>query len=58
MAKSLAAVEIYDINDIYVSEECLKRRGLRADDLSLAAQAVDAHAIQGLINNADKVVNL
>lgn len=58
IAKSLAAVEIYDINEIYVAEECLKRRGLRIEDLSIATQAVNTRAIQALIADADKVVNL
>lgn len=58
IAKSLAALEIYEIEQVFVAADCLNLRGIKADDLKVRAQAVDNLAIQTLITNAKKVLHL
>lgn len=58
ISKTLDALAMYDINDVYVCHDALSRRGLTLADLSLPAKALDAAAISQLLHQADKVVSL
>lgn len=58
IGKTLAALAMYDINNVYASDSALARRGLAAAQLAIAVTAVDDDAIRQLINKADKLVSL
>ncbi|MCK4494301.1 MAG: sulfurtransferase complex subunit TusC [Methylococcales bacterium] len=49
------ALEIYDINDIYVETESLVERGLSANDLLLPIQSCSRSAIAHLIRQYDLI---
>ena len=49
------ALEIYDVNAIYVETESLQERGLEPGDLSLPVQALHRKEIAGLMQRFDIV---
>jgi tRNA 2-thiouridine synthesizing protein C len=49
------ALEIYDVNDIYVEMESLQERGLTVDDLCLPLQTLCRRDIAGLMQGFDRV---
>lgn len=44
--KTFAALEFYDVEDIYVLQESLLQRGLNADDLVIDVEVIDNQAWQ------------
>lgn len=58
IGKTLDALAMYDINDVYVCQTSLAGRGLNPQDLSIDAKEISAADIAKLIEHADKVVNL
>ena len=55
VAGIFAALEIYDVTDIYVEEESLLERGLQADDLCLPVIPVARQALAKLFGRFDVV---
>ncbi|MCK5871436.1 MAG: sulfurtransferase complex subunit TusC [Methylococcales bacterium] len=49
------ALEIYDVNDIYVETESLVERGLSANDLLLPTQGCSRHNIPNLMQQYDLI---
>ncbi len=58
ISKTLAALSLYDINDIYADAESIKERGLDSANLFQQAQIVDTQTIKQLIQKADTVITL
>ncbi len=54
-AAIFSALEIYDVNDIYVEVESLQERGLIIDDLSLSVHKVQRNKIADLMKQYDIV---
>lgn len=52
----LGALPLYDIEHLYVDAASLRERGLQADALGLAAQALEADDIRTLIATHDHVL--
>lgn len=57
IAKTLAALAIYDISAVYVARSSLLARGLENQPLCIDYQAVDDKAIKALIADADHVMS-
>lgn len=55
--KTLAALPIYDIEQVFVCEASLAQRGLTLAKLSVTAKAIDSANLQALIHRSDKVFN-
>lgn len=52
----LAALEVYDVEGLWVEEESLAQRGLRLEGLSLPAWGIRRAEVAGLVAAADIVV--
>lgn len=57
LAATLSALPMYDVDRLYVCARALSERGLKADDLVLPVEPLDAAAIAALIRNHDVVMN-
>jgi tRNA 2-thiouridine synthesizing protein C len=55
--KQLAALPLYDVDELYVDAEALRRLGLTEGDLALPAQPLAAAAIAALLARFDVVLN-
>lgn len=51
------ALEIYDVNEIYMEVESLKERGLKSSDLSLSVDMFYRKDINQLIQNYDIIIS-
>lgn len=58
ISKTLEALNLYDINEIYADAESIKDRGLDGANLFQQAQIVDTQTIKQLIQQADTVITL
>lgn len=47
------ALEMYDVEQLYVSKEALEERGLTADDLLVDVEVLDAAAMSDLMEEQD-----
>lgn len=56
LSATMAALPMYDIDQLYVCKQSLKTQGLEASDLANAPTAVDQDAIQQLIKEHDVVL--
>lgn len=53
--KTLASLEMFDINNVYCSANCLKQRNIDTTSLSLDVKVADNGTIKTLIHSVDKV---
>ena len=58
ISKTLAALELYDINEVYADASSIKERGININELFAPLKAIDKSAINTLIQQADIVINL
>lgn len=58
LSAALAALPLYDVEQVYVDGESLARRGMSSDDLAIGAIACDADKIAELIRKSDVVFTL
>lgn len=49
-SKTFAALEFYDVEDIYVCADSLVQRGLTAQDLCINAQVVSPEALRNILS--------
>ena len=56
LSKTLAALEFYDIDDIYVCANSLSQRYLNTNDLVITAKPLQASEIQQLFANSDQLM--
>ncbi|PPC90231.1 MAG: sulfurtransferase complex subunit TusC [Methylobacter sp.] len=52
------ALEVYDVNEIYVEQESLRERNLSADNLVLPVKTVARDRVSGFIANFDVVFSV
>ncbi|WP_261841006.1 sulfurtransferase complex subunit TusC [Aliamphritea ceti] len=57
LSANLAALPMYDIDQIFVSATALQQRGLNKDQLSLPAEILDDQQIAALISRHDQVMS-
>lgn len=50
------ALEIYDVNDVYVEVESLQEQGIQKPDLSLSAQEIYRKDINKLVQQYDIII--
>jgi tRNA 2-thiouridine synthesizing protein C len=58
ISKTLAALELYDINEVYADISSINDRGLNMNDLFATVNVIDKSAMHTLIQQADIVINL
>lgn len=56
-SKTYRALEMYDVEKLFVEKESLAERGLSEDDLLVDVELVDRAAVSGLINDQDVVLS-
>lgn len=56
-ASIFKALEIYDVNDLYIEIESLQDRGLKLDDLDLSMKALYRRDVNGLMEQHDVVIS-
>lgn len=56
-SKTFRALEMYDVEKLYVESESLTQRGLGADDLLLEVMVIDREAVKELIASQDVVLS-
>ena len=54
---TFAALNDYDVKDIYVSADCLKERGLSAQDLVIPVAVIDDDGIRDLMKKQDVILS-
>jgi tRNA 2-thiouridine synthesizing protein C len=52
-----SALEIYDVNELYIEVESLRERGLKSEDLCLPIQTLYRKDIAGLMKRFDVIVS-
>lgn len=50
--------DLYGVDQRYVCETSLKKRGIRVDDLSVSASPLDSPALNQLLARSDKILSL
>jgi len=55
--KLCASLGLYEIEQVYVSAKSLEQRGLLAEDLSIAAEAIPAKEISALVSRHEIVIS-
>lgn len=58
ISKTLEALSLYDINEIYADAKSITERGLDRTDIFAQAQITDTQIINQLIQQADTVITL
>ena len=56
-SKTYAALEMYDVEKLYVEEQSLKQRGLTQDDLSVDVKIISSDEIKKLISESEVILN-
>ncbi len=51
------ALEMYDVEKLYVEKESLEQRGLTVDDLIVPVEVLDSRALAELIEQQDVILN-
>lgn len=54
---TFAALDHYDVKDIYVSNHCLKARGLRVEDLVIPVEVIEDDDISELMQKQDVILS-
>lgn len=57
VASQLAALSVYDINDIFVAEHDLSARGLSVDDLIIPVKTLSQAEVSDLCENQDIILS-
>ena len=58
MSKTLSALSLYDINEIYADENSVNIRGLKPNELFSDTKFISSETIKKLLQQADKVMSL
>lgn len=56
LAKQMAGLDLYDIDQVFVCQASLSQRKLTIDQLILRAQALDAEELSGLLHSQDQLL--
>ena len=57
-SKIYSALEMYDVEKLYVEKESLHSRGLTEDDLSVDVKVIDSSEMKKLMSDSEVVLNL
>lgn len=56
-SKIYSALEMYDVEKLYVERESLQSRGLTEDDLSVDVKVIDSYEMKKLMSDSEVVLN-
>jgi tRNA 2-thiouridine synthesizing protein C len=56
-SKIFSALEMYDVEKLYVEKESLELRGLTEDDLSVDVKVIDSSEMKKLITDSEVIFN-
>ncbi|MBS82581.1 MAG: sulfurtransferase complex subunit TusC [Gammaproteobacteria bacterium] len=56
-SKTYSALEMYDVEKIYVEKESLSERGLKENDLSVDVEIITSKDMKKLINDSEVIFN-
>ena len=56
-SKTFGALEMYDVEKLYVEKESLELRGLTEDDLSVDVKVIDSAEMKKLITDSEVIFN-
>lgn len=56
-SKIYSALEMYDVEKLYVERESLQTRGLTEDDLSVDVKVIDSSEMKKLLSDSEVVLN-
>ena len=56
-SKIFSALEMYDVEKLYVEKESLESRGLTEDDLSVDVKVIDSSEMKILITDSEVILN-
>tara|TARA_X000001036_G_C20288494_1_gene647349 strand:- start:236 stop:619 length:384 start_codon:yes stop_codon:yes gene_type:complete len=56
-SKIFSALEMYDVEKLYVEKESLNSRGLTEDDLSVDVKIIDSKEMKKLITDSEVILN-
>jgi tRNA 2-thiouridine synthesizing protein C len=56
-SKIYSALEMYDVEKLYVERESLQSRGLTEDDLSVDVKVIDSSEMKKLMSDSEVVLN-
>ncbi len=57
LQKMISALELYDVNELYVSQQCLSKRGISSDNLSVPTKLLHNADINTLFDNQDFILH-
>lgn len=58
IGRAFQALDLYGIKDIYVKEDSLLERNLKAEDLVIEVHLLDNKKLANLLENSDNIINL
>ena len=58
LGKTLKALSLYGINNIFVQESSLRERSIASEDLILEAKTLNQNELRALIKDSDNVISL
>jgi len=56
-SKTYGALEMYDVEKLYVEKESMDQRGLTKDDLSVEVKVISSQDMQKLIKESEVILN-
>ncbi len=56
-SKIYSALEMYDVEKLFVEKESLEKRGLNEEDLSVDVKIIDSDEMKKLITNSEVILN-
>tara|TARA_B100000965_G_scaffold404153_1_gene434146 strand:- start:7804 stop:8187 length:384 start_codon:yes stop_codon:yes gene_type:complete len=56
-SKIYSALEMYDVEKLFVEKESLEKRGLKEEDLSVDVKIIDSDEMKKLITNSEVILN-
>ena len=56
-SKTYGALEMYDVEKLYVEKESMEKRGLTKDDLSVDVKVITSKDMQKLIEESEVILN-
>ena len=56
-SKTYGALEMYDVEKLYVEKESMEQRGLTKDDLSVDVKVINSKDMQKLIEESEVILN-
>ena len=56
-SKIYSALEMYDVDKLFVEKESLEKRGLKEEDLSVDVKIIDSDEMKKLITNSEVILN-